>query len=123
MKHLLLAFLVLITFSGCSIYSIDSRDSSQEYYAPKTSINDVEYLEKVDKPYTEIATVSVTAERRQSLKEILPKLKQEAGILGADAITDVQSDAPDSWKWLKGQKLLGNAYLRSTYTAKAIVWK
>jgi uncharacterized protein YbjQ (UPF0145 family) len=82
----------------------------------------VAYIEKVDKPYTEIGTVTVTTERRQPLEDVLPKLKQEAGMLGADAITDVQGDATDFWKKLP-QKLIGNAYIRTTYTAKAIVWK
>ena len=27
------------------------------------------------------------------------------------------------WKKLKPQQLLGNAYIRTDYTAKAIVWK
>ena len=53
----------------------------------------------------------------------LPKLKQEAGNLGADAITNLQSDATDFWKKLPSQKIIGNAYVRTTYTAQAIVWK
>ena len=124
MKSLIFTLFFLAIFSsGCSIYQIDSKDTSQEYYVAKTSIDDVAYIEKLDKPYTEIGTVTVTTERRQSLDDVLPKLKQEAGNLGADAITDVQNDATDLWKKLKPQKLIGNAYIRSTYTAKAIVWK
>ena len=124
MKRYLFALLSLaILASGCTIYQIDSKDTSQDYYAPKTSIDDVAYIEKVDKPYVEIATVTVTTERRQPLEEILPKLKQEAGMLGADAITDVQGDATDFWKALPQQKIIGNGYIRNTYTAKAIVWK
>jgi hypothetical protein len=124
MKRILFSLLFLVVFStGCTIYQIDSKDTSQDYYIPKTSIDDVTYVEKVDKPYTEIATVTVTTERRQPLEDILPKLKQEAGMLGADAITDVQGDATDFWKSLPRQKVIGNAYIRSTYTAKAIVWK
>ena len=90
---------------------------------PKTNIDQVAYLEKVDKPYTEIGTVTVTTERNQDLKNVLPKLKQEAAVLGADAITDVHGDATDTWKQLRPQQLLGNAYIRTNYTAKAIVWK
>jgi len=125
MKNPLFAILFLVIFSsGCSVYSIDSKDTSQEYYAPKTSIDQVAYIEKVDdsKPYTEIGIVTVTTERRQSLEDVMPKLKQEAGMLGADAITDLQSDATAMWKSLPSQKLIGNAYIRSTYSAKAIVW-
>ncbi len=124
MKRTLFTFLFLAVFSsGCTVYQIDSKDTSQDYYVSKTSIDDVAYIEKADKPYTEIGTVTVTTERRQSWQEVLPKLKQEAGNLGADAITDVQNDATDLWKKIPPQKLLGNAYIRTTYTAKAIVWK
>ena len=124
MKPIFVAFLFLAVFaSGCTIYQIDSKDTSQDYYVPKTSLDDVAFIDKVDKPYTEIGTVTVTTERRQLLADILPKLKQEAGMLGADAITDVQSDATDFWKKYAPQKVLGNAYIRTTYTAKAIVWK
>ena len=124
MKRTLYALLYLVILSsGCTVYQIDSKDTSQDYYVPKTNIDDVTYVEKVDKPYTEIATVTVTTERRRPLEEVLPKLKQEAGMLGADAITDVQGDATDLWKSLPSQKVIGNAYIRTTYTAKAIVWK
>jgi hypothetical protein len=123
MKNILLLLLILVGFSsGCTMYQIDSQDATLEYYAPKTSIDEVMYVEKPDKAYTEIATVSVTTERRQSLESVLPKLKQEAGILGADAITDVQKEAPSSWKKIARWKFFGNAYLRTTYTSKAIVW-
>ncbi len=124
MKRIFFTLIFLVIFSsGCTFYQIDSKDTSQDYYVPKTSIDEVAYIEKVDKPYTEIATVTVTTERRQPLEDVLPKLKQEAGMLGADAITDVQNDATDFWKAHTPQKLLGNAYIRTTYTAKAIVWK
>src|SRR5258708_7139593 len=102
MKRILYSFLFLAVFSsGCTLYQISSKDSSQDYYVPKTNIDEVAYIEKVDKPYSEIATVTVTTERRQSLEDVLPKLKQEAGMLGADAITDVQNGATDMWKSLK----------------------
>jgi len=128
MKRHLLAFLFLSIFaSGCTVYQIDSKDTSDEYFAPKTSVDDVAYVEKVDKPYTEIGTVTVTTERRQTLDDVLPKLKQEAGMLGADAITDVQAAPTDIWKAITtpkaSQQILGNAYIRNTYTAKAIAWK
>jgi hypothetical protein len=124
MKRTLFSLLLLTVFSsGCTVYQINSKETSDDYYVPKTSIDDVEYVEKVDKPYTEIAIVTVTTERRQTLDDVLPKLKQEAGMLGADAITDVEVDATDFWKALPEQKIIGNGYIRSTYTAKAIVWK
>ncbi len=124
MKHTLLAFILISIFSsGCTLYQIDSKDTSDTYYSPKTNIDQVEYVENVTKAYTEIGTVTVTTERNQALQDILPKLKQEAGMLGADAIIDVQSNATDFWKKLQPQKLIGNAYIRTTYSAKAVVWK
>jgi len=124
MKHTLFTlFLLTIFSSGCTVYQIESNDTSQDFYIPKTSIDQVTYIEQVDKPYTEIGTVTVITERRQKIEEVLPKLKQEAGVLGADAITDLQNSASDFWKSLPPQKLLSNAYIRTTYTAKAIVWK
>jgi len=124
MKPILFSLLFLSVFSsGCTVYQINSKEISQDYYVPKTSIDDVAYIEKTDKSYTQIATVIVTTERRQPLDDVLPKLKQEAGMLGADAIIDLQSEATDFWKALPTQKLIRNAYIRTTYTAKAIVWK
>ena len=124
MKPTLLSLLLLVIFSsGCTVYQISSKDSSQDFYAPKTNIDQVAYIEKVDKPYVQIAQVTVTTERNQAMESVIPKLKQEAAILGADAITDVRGEAAELWKQLKPQKFLGNAYIRTDYTAKAIVWK
>ena len=53
MKRILFTFLFLAIFSsGCTVYQIDSKDTSEDYYVPKTSIDEVAYVEKVDKPYT-----------------------------------------------------------------------
>ncbi len=126
MKKIFLLFILMGALTGCTVYQIDSKDSlssSMDYYQPKTNIDEVQYLEKVDKPFQEIGVVTVTTERRQSLSDALPKLKQEAAILGGDAITDVQSDATENWKKVRPKKLLGNAYIRATYTAKVIVFK
>ena len=123
MKKIFLTLLLASALSGCTVYQIDSKDTSNDFYQPKSNISDVQYLEKVDKPFEQIGEVSVTTERRQSLADALPKLKQEAAVLGGDAITDVQTDATDIWKKVKPKKLLGNAYIRATYTAKVIVFK
>lgn len=47
-------------------------------------------------------------------------MKREAAILGGDAITDIQSDATGTWKRLPIQKTIGNAYVRSNYTAEVV---
>lgn len=109
--------------SGCTLYQIDSKDMTQDFYPPKKNIADVTYLEKVDQPYIEIAIVTVNIERRRGLEDVLPKLKQEAAILGGDAITDIQTDATGAWKKYAPQKLMGNAYIRANYTAKVLVLK
>ncbi len=127
MKHTIFILMLLMTFaSGCTLYQIDSKDTTQDFYAPKKSIDDVTYMEKVDKPFVEIGTVTVTTERRQTLDDVLPKLKQEAAILGGDVITDIQTDAGGIWTKLKGEKmkkLLGNSYIRANFTAKVLVLK
>ena len=123
MKSTLCALLVLVgLISGCTVYQIDSKDSTLDFYAPKTNIEDVVYLEKVDKPFTEIGVVTVTTERRHSLEDVLPKLKQEAAVLGGDAITDIQTDGSGIWKKVQFKKFLGNAYIRANFTAKVIVF-
>lgn len=124
MKRTILPILLLTAFlSGCTVYQIDSKDSTLDFYPPKQTIEEVKYLETVDAPFVEIGVVTVVAERRQTFDDILPKLLQEAAILGGDAITDVQTNAGGVWKNVKIQKLLGNAYVRSHYTAKVIVLK
>ena len=111
-----------LLIAGCSFYQIDSHEMTTEYYPPKKSAQDVVYLEEIAKPHQEIGTVTVTTERRQSMDEILEKIKQEAAVLGGDAITDLQTDATGAWKKIKPQKLLANAYIRANYTAKVIVY-
>ena len=124
MKRSILSILILAGFlSGCTVYQIDSKDTSQNFYPPKTSIDDIKYLEKVDQPNEEIGIVTVRTERRQSLEDVLPKLKQEAAILGGDVITDVKTEDNGIWKNIRLQKLFGNANIRANYTARVLVLK
>lgn len=126
MKNLLLLSMLLlpiVAITGCSVYSIDSKDTTQDFYMPKKSVEEVQYLEKVDQPSVQIGIVTVATERRQSLADVLPKLKQEAAILGGDIITDIQSNAQGKWKSVTFQKLLGNAYVRCEFSAKVLVLK
>lgn len=119
----LMMFVLAASFAGCSFYSIDSKDTTQDFFPPKKSIDEVQYLEKVDQPSEQIGIVTVTTERRQSFEDVLPKLKQEAAIMGGDVITDIQSNATGSWKSIKFQQLLGNAYVRCEFSAKVLVLK
>ena len=127
MKRIAIFFILLTAgfLSGCTTYSISSKDTGQNFYPPKNSIDDVKYMEKIDQPYEEIGTVTVSTERRQSLDDVLPKLKQEAAILGGDIITDIHTNASGTWQLIKPpfSKLLGNAYIRATFTAKVLVLK
>lgn len=117
----LIAF-VLLT-SSCSIYHINSVDSTNDYY-PSKSVDEVVYLEEIDEDYEIIGVVTVNSERKQrSIDDILVKMKREAAILGGDAITDIQSDATGVWKHLPVQQTIGNAYIRANYTASVIVFK
>ncbi len=123
MKKIFLLLVLTSVLTSCTFYQINSKDTSSNFYAPKTSIDEVQYLEKVDRAFDVIGEVSVTTERRQSLSDVLPKLKQEAAILGGDAITDIQVDSTDRWKKIKPQKLFANGYIRAVYTAKVIIFK
>lgn len=117
--------ILLLLSSGCALYHIDSQNISPNYYPSKKSSNDVVYLENVDKPNEIIGYVTVNTERvhSETMEDIISKMKREAAILGADAITEIKSDAAGEWKKLPAQKLVGNAYVRANFTATAIVFK
>ena len=57
------------------------------------------------------------------MDQIIEKLKREAAVLGADAITDIKTDSTGTWKKLPLQHVLGNAYVRANFTATAVVFK
>ena len=124
MKKIFLLLISAVVLTGCTIYQIDSKDTSSNFYAPKTSIDEIQYLEKVDRAYDIIGEVSVTTERRQTLSDALPKLKQEAAVLGGDAITHITTNAgTGKWARIKPKKLFGNANVRINYVADVIVFK
>lgn len=108
----------LLILSGCSIYRIDAKDMSYDYYPPKKSVQDVKYLEVVSKPFEVIGSVSVDVERSRSMEEVIDKMKYEAVVIGGDAITDLREDVREGTP-----ELLKNAYLRKRYFAKVIVFK
>ena len=117
-----ITFLTFLT-AGCSLYSVDSQNVSDEFYPSKSSANDVVYLESVDRPHDIIATVVVNTERRQGMDDVIAKMKREAAILGGDAITDIKTNASGTWKKLPAQKLIGNAYVRANFSAEVVVFK
>ena len=120
-----LIFFILfsITISGCSIYHISSLESTTDYYPPKKSVNDVIYLEKIDRPFETIGEVIVNTERRQTINDVMDKIKYEASVLGADAITNIRTDATGTWKKLPAHDLLKNGYVRTNFSATAVIFK
>lgn len=118
-KILALGILTVLTTS-CSIYHVSSVNTTDDFYPPKEQ-EDVPYLEHIDQSYNVIGIVTVNAERRQNISDVLVKMKREAAILGGDAITDLKTDATGIWKRLPAQEIIGNAYVRANFTASVIV--
>ena len=116
-----LIILVLLT-SSCSIYHITSMSTTDDYY-PAQETTEVVYLDRADDTYTIIGTVTVNAERRQQLENVIEKMKHEAAIMGGEAITDIQSNATGPWKRLPIQQTIGNAYVRANFTASVVARK
>lgn len=119
------AFLICLVFltSACSLYRVSSRDNAIDYYPSKESSEDVIYVESIDKPFEYIGQVTVNAERRQMISEVIEKMKREAAILGGDAITEIETNATGYWKRLPAQEFIGNGYVRADFTAKVVVFK
>ena len=122
-KRTLLFISLVILTSACSIYTINSQDTTGEFYPPKNSPNDVAVLDTIDSPHIVIATITVTTERNQRLSDVIEKMKREAAVLGGDAITNIRTDATGTWKRLPAQKLVGNGYVLASFTASVIVFK
>lgn len=120
MKKILSLITLVFLTSSCSIYHITSTSSTDDYY-PAQEIGNVVYLERIDDSYTIIGTVTVNAERRQRLNDVIEKMKREAAILGGEAITDIQSNATGPWKRLPVQQAIGNAYVRANFTASVVI--
>ncbi len=121
-----LFILFAISTTSCSLYQIDSRDTSSNFYPSKQSVSEVAYIPKAAQPYEVIGTIVVNVERTRgegNQAEIIEKMKQEAAILGADAITNLATDV-GSGKWAKRKpkKLFGNANVRVNLTTEAIVF-
>ena len=124
MKKILSLIIVLLATSfGCSIYHISSDDVTSNYYPSKPSAEDIVYLEEITQPHEVIGQITVNAERRQRIDEVIQKMKREAGILGGDAITNLQSDATGVWKQLPAQNIIGNGYVRANFSATVIAYQ
>lgn len=122
-SFIFITLLFSIFISGCSLYRINSQDTTLEYYPAKDSPSEVVYLEKVTKPHDVMGYVTVNAERNQRLNHVIEKMKREASILGGDAITDIKTDATGTWKKLPAQALIGNGYVRANFSANVVAYK
>lgn len=123
MKILIHFIILSLLTAGCSIYHVGSEEVSTNFYPSKESIDDVIYVENITNPYEVIGTVTVNTERNQSMEEVIARMRREAAILGADAITNITIDKSVFWKKIPPQKLIGNAYVRANFTATAVVFK
>jgi hypothetical protein len=121
---MLLSLGVFVFFlSGCSVVHVGSEYLTDDYYPQRKSPADVVYLETVNRQHVVIAHAVVNTERRQTLDDVVGKLKKEAAIVGGDAITNIQTDSTGAWKKLPAQKLIGHAHLRVNFKADVIVFE
>ena len=107
-RAVVLIILCSFFLAGCGFCRVDSEDVSTNFYPPKVSSDQVVYLKNVDKPYDVIGIVKVTTEREITRAEVESRMRSEAAILGADAITDLASE---------------KLPFRIQYTAKAVGFK
>ncbi len=108
LRSAVLMMVCSVLLAGCTLCRVDSKDLSSDFYPPKDSADQVVYLEKLDKPYDLIGVVKITTERLSPREDVLARMRYEAAILGADAITEIESDQQP---------------FRVQYTAKAVVFK
>ena len=116
------SLLCLFLLAGCSVYQITSEETTFDYFPPKSSASEVQYLEKVFQPYKLIGYVTVKTERNQTLEQVIEKLKREAASLGADAITNVTTVDKTESKNARPFHLFDNANIRENYMADVIVF-
>ena len=122
-KNIFYLLPLMFVFSACSIYHVNSEDTATDFYPSKISADQVVYMEKIDRPHEIIGYITVNTERIQPMNEVIEQMKREAAILGADAITDIHTDANGVWKKLPAQKFLSNGYVRANFRAAAVVFK
>ena len=112
LKSILKISFVLIgalMLAGCSIYRIDSQDTTPDYYPPRKSSQEVYYQEKMNRPFEIVGSVMVSVENGRSFDEVLARMRGEAALLGGDVITGVIHEP--------------EGVIRTRYTAKVAVFK
>ena len=125
MKNLSLVILSAFLLTSCSLYNVTSEDFSEEVYPPKSSKDDVVFLENVTRPHKVIGEVTVNTERNQQslrMEQIIDRLKTEAAFLGGDAVTNLRTNA-GTGKWAKIKpKMLEHGNIRANFVADVIVF-
>ena len=71
-KKTLALILLIFTTSSCSINHVSSINTTDDYYPPKEA-EEVPYLEHIEQAYDVIGIVTVNAERRQQISDVLKK--------------------------------------------------
>jgi hypothetical protein len=106
---LVLVFAAAVFVSGCSVVRIDSEETTPDFHSPRRSAQDVLFLEKINKPGDIIGRVFVSVYNGRPIAEVIAKMRDEAAILGGDAITGIRSQ-PES-------------VMRTRYMADVILFK
>lgn len=110
---LLLSTILLPTLTGCTYYRVNADEIAFNTVHPNENQHDIQYLETVNVPYEVLGTVVVSTERRNSMEEVVEKMKRQISVLGGDAVTNiVQIDEPSAIK-----------RIRTKYKGTVIVFK
>ncbi len=114
MKNYSFLFIALLLLcSGCTFYAVDAQEILFNASNQEENIDSIQYLEKITVPFEVIGHVTVNTERRNSMEEVIEKMKHQVMILGGDAITNIiQTDKPSSF-----------THVRTIYTGTVIIFK
>ncbi len=115
MKKLnLMMLMLLLISSGCTFYGVDAQEIVMAPFGQNKQTDlEIQYLETVTVPYEVIGHVTVNTERRNSIEEVIEKMKRQVSMLGGDAVTNIiQTDKPSPI-----------AHVRTVYTGTVIVFK
>ena len=113
-KFNFIMLMLLFVSSGCTFYGVDAQEIVTAPFGQTKQVDpEIQYLETVTVPYEVIGHVTVNTERRNSMEEVIEKMKHQVSTFGGDAITNiVQTDKPSPI-----------AHVRTVYTGTVIVFK
>ena len=121
MRYITLLILSLLFFSGCTLYQINTEETTFDSYPAKLSKDEVAYLENVNVPHKVIGYVKINAEKNQKKDEIIDRLKEQAAELGGDAITNITTDSLTAqWATHWTLRIFTNANIRENYMADVV---